>query len=390
MDIGIIGLGGAGRAHVRRFRRNPAVRRIVGYDIRQGAVEDAGCEVASSLEDLFSQVDAVSICTPDHLHLEGIVAALEANRHVLVEKPMVASYADAQKLECVLQMHPDLVFAVHHQMRHAPAFEHASELLVSGALGSPYYIEANYWHDMTMRSTMFDDWRMKHGQSLIFGHACHPLDLIMHLAGGAPLSHSTHLSKVGFDDYAADYTSATTLMTFAGDIVAKCHVNSCSVYPQYNDLIVLGDKGSYVDGVLYKEGRFRREAGFFRAGQPDVGLNIVSMRMPPALLSLAFNIYLRSISLAYRMFFGVMNVVAKRLMSHPDFGFRRYPMTVYNHDGACQTMIDNYVDAVLGKASVLVGFADSARVIRLCEEIEKDGLSRFSANHATGLRSTQR
>ena len=117
MDIGIIGLGGAGRAHFQRFRRNPAVRRIVGYDIRPEAAAEAGCESAGSLEELLAQVDAVSICTPDHLHLEGIIAALQAGRHVLVEKPMVASHEEAQALGPIVRSFPHLVFAVHHQMR---------------------------------------------------------------------------------------------------------------------------------------------------------------------------------------------------------------------------------------------------------------------------------
>lgn len=382
--IGIVGLGGAGRAHAARFRRNPAVRKIIGYDVRAEAVVDAGCEVATSLQDLLSRVDAVSICTPDHLHLEGILAAMRAGKHVLVEKPMVASHAEAIVLERELRAHPDLVFSVHHQMRHAPAFERAKDLIESGVLGRVFYMEANYWHDMTERSSMYDDWRMKHGQSLIFGHGCHPLDLIMHLAGSAPTQHSTHLARIGFDTSAAEYTSATSLLTFPSGLVAKVHVNSCCIYPQYNDLVVLGDQGSYVDGILFRGGRFQHKAGFFRSGQPHVSLNVVSLRLPRFLISLAFNVYLRSIELGWRVWAATMNWVSVRLMSHPDFGFRRYPMTVYNHDGACQTIIDNFVAAVHGRANVLVGFADAERVIRLCEETEADGLDRLrnSRTHA--------
>ena len=377
MDIGILGLGGAGRAHFQRFRRNPAVRRIVGYDIRPEAAAEAGCEAADSLEELLTQVDAVSICTPDHLHLEGIIAALQAGRHVLVEKPMVASHEEAQALGPIVRSFPHLVFAVHHQMRHAPAFERAKSLIDEGAIGRPFYIEANYWHDMSGRSTMFDDWRMTHGQSLIFGHGCHPLDLIMHLAGEKPLAHATYLSKVGFDDYRAQYTSATTTMQFAGGLVAKTHVNSCCAYPQYNNLIVLGDKGSYVDGFLYRDGRFTRQAGFFRQGQSHVALNIVNLRIPRSLVSFSLNLYLRTIDVLWRAWVAVMNPIANRLMSHPDFGFRHYPMTVYNHDGACQTMVDNFVAAIQGREGVLVGFEDAARVIALCEAAEADGLRRM-------------
>lgn len=374
LNIGIIGLGGAGRAHVRRFNRTKRIHRIYGYDIRPGAAADAGCEEVGSLEELLSLVDAVSICTPDHLHLVGIIEALRAGCHVLVEKPMVASRAEAEELEIFIRDYPHLVFAVHHQMRHAPAFERASELLLSGELGRPFYIEANYWHDMVERSTMFDSWRMEHGQSLIFGHACHTLDLIMHLAGSEPVSHSTYLSKVGFSEYATDYTSSTTLMRFPNGLIAKTHVNSCGIYPQYNNLIVLGDKGSYIDGVIFRDGKFQQAAGFFRPGQSDIDLNIVSIRLPRWLVSSVFNIYIRTISLAWRTWTAAMNLVAGKMMSHPDFGFRHYPMTVYNHDGACQTMIDNFLSAIDGREKALVGFEDAARVIRLCEAVEVDGL----------------
>ena len=100
MDIGIIGLGGAGRAHFQRFRRNPAVRRIVGYDIRPEAAAEAGCESAGSLEELLAQVDAVSICTPDHLHLEGIIAALQASPPLSKRRSCCASVSRAWSSPC--------------------------------------------------------------------------------------------------------------------------------------------------------------------------------------------------------------------------------------------------------------------------------------------------
>ena len=373
IDVGIVGLGGAGRAHARRLRRNKSVRTIVGFDIKP--VDVAGVEVVDSLEALLSKVQAVSICTPDHLHLQGIIRCLEAGKHVLVEKPMVASHAEALELEQHLCAHPDLVFGVHHQMRHTPAFRKARELIADGSLGRVFYLEANYWHDMTSRSTMFDNWRMEHGQSLIFGHSCHPLDLLMYLMDGKPLSHSTFLSKVGFDAYATPYTSATTMLRFAGDIVAKSHVNSCCAFPQFNNLVVLGDRGTYIDGVLYRDGTFTQVSDFFGAGRTALALNVLDIKIPGRLVSLAFNAYLRSIDLVLRTYLHVFNRLAGRLMSRPDFAFRQYPLTVYNHDGACQVMIDNFVAAVQGHEPVLVGYSDAARVIELCEAVEADGLS---------------
>ncbi len=364
MIVGVVGLGGAGRAHVQRFRRNRHVGRIVGFDIRHEAIAQAACEPAESLAALLAQVDVVSICTPDHLHLQGIASAIGAGKHVLVEKPMVASHREALELKAILAARPDLVFAIHHQMRHAAPFEKAAELAASGALGKVYYIEANYWHDMTYRSTKFDNWRIEHGQSLLFGHACHPFDLIMHIAGGEPERHATYLSKIGYAASPEAYTAATTMMGFPGGLVGKSHVNSCAIFPQLNDVVVLGSEASYIDGIVFRDGRFEQVAGFFRPGQPDVAVNVVDIRIPPRFVSLSFNVYLRT-----------MNWLAGRLMKKPDYGFRRQPMTVYNHDGACQTIIDNFIAAVQGREPVLVGYGDGERVIRLCEETERDGLA---------------
>lgn len=366
INIGIIGLGGAGRAHARRFRNNSLVGKIVGYDLRDDIAIDQDIQIANSIETLLEQVDAVSICTPDHCHLKDIRTCLRAGKHVLVEKPMVASLDEAIELKSLLAEHPHQKFAVHHQMRHAPAFESVSRLVREGTLGRVFYIEANYWHDMTDRSTLYDDWRAREGQSLIFGHACHPFDLILNIVGSEPTQHSTFLSKIGFDDYKAEYTSATTVMNFDNGTIAKTHVNSCCVYPQYNNLIVLGDKGTFVDGVLFKNGKFTKLTDFYSPGKTSIQLNVVEVKIPRRLLSFLFKSYL-----------GTMNWLASKLMSHPDYGFRHYPMTVYNHDAACQTMIDNFIDSIARNTAVLVGFCDAERVIRICEEAEKDGLRRM-------------
>lgn len=363
VNIGIVGLGGAGRAHIQRFRRNKAVGRIVVFDIKRTTVDIDGVEHVDDMSELLQRVDAVSICTPDHVHLDDIVTSLNAGKHVLVEKPMVASHAEAIELGRHLEAHPDLVFGVHHQMRHAPPFQKAAELIADGTMGKVFYLEANYWHDMKARSVKYDNWRMEQGQSLIFGHSCHPLDLLMHLMGSAPVSHTTYVSKIGFDDYSAPYTSATTTLNFPGNVVAKSHVNSCCVFPQFNNLVVLGDRATYIDGILYRDGRFEQVSDFFGDGPPGIALNVVDIKIPRKLVSFAFNAYLRT-----------FNWLATRLMSHPDFGFRQYPLTVYNHDGACQVMIDNFVAAVQGREKILVGYEDAARVIKLCEEAERDGL----------------
>lgn len=374
--VGVIGLGGAGRAHARRLNRNPHVERVFGFDPKPvTGIKDVA--IVSSYKELLNNVDAVTICTPDRLHFDYIVKSLRAGKHVLAEKPMVANLAEAKQLGQYIKRYSKLVFGVHHQMRCAPAFLRARELIKQGKLGKLFYMEANYWHDMRERSSKFDDWRQKDGQSLIFGHGCHPLDLLMHLINVKPLEYSAYLSKNSFSKYNTKYTSATILLKFPDNIVGKVHVNSSCVYPQVYDLILMGDKGTYIDGVLYTADKgFRQIADFF--GDNDwfnTEMIINKIAIPRIILSLMINIYMRALSNITNLFIRFFSKLSLLFMKEADFGFRRFPFTVYNHDYSCQYVIDNFISTVLGKEKIITGYEEALRVIALCEEVEKEGLA---------------
>lgn len=380
LRIGVIGLGGAGRAHVRRLNRNPYVEEVFGFDTKMvTGLKDV--TIVRSREELFNNIDCVTICTPDNQHFDDIVASLKAGKHVLTEKPMVGSSSQAKRLAPYITCYPNLIFGVHHQMRGAPAFFKARELIKQGKLGKLFYVEANYWHDMRVRARRFDTWRQVEGQSLIFAHGCHPLDLLMYLTNGAPVTYSAYVSKNSFKEYHVPYTSATILLKFPDNIIGKVHVNSSCVFPQVYDLVVMGDKGTYIDGVLYTADKgFKQVADFFGdSGWFDTELIITKTKIgvPRKILSFAINCYMRFLNKATKIYMRFFSKLALSFMSEADFAFRRFPFTIYNHDYACQFIIDNFISAVLGKEKIITGYKDAARVIALCEELEKEGLSNF-------------
>lgn len=349
LSIGVIGLGGAGRAHAFRFGRNRRVQRVVAYDPKQ--IRLPGIRTCASIDALLDEVDAVTICTPDSTHFAYIVECMQRGKHVLVEKPMVSNLDEAKALDAVIKDYPDVKFAIHHQMRFVPAFLEAKGLLEREDLGSVFYMEANYWHDMRARNRLYDDWRLiGDGQSVIFGAACHPLDLLLHLADSEVISHSTVLNKNAYTDFPGDYTSATTLLKFANGIVAKVNSNNCVTFPQMNNVVILGDKATYIDGVLYRNDKFT-------PGRTHSGISIgggLRRKTIPALV--------QKLSLD----------ILSKLRS-----FRQNPFSVYDHDHACQVVVDNFVDAVLDDRPVLVGYEDGLRVIGLCEETEAEGLAKL-------------
>jgi hypothetical protein len=141
--------------------------------------------------------------------------------------------------------------------------------------------------------------------------------------------------------------------------------------------MLLGDKGTYIDGILHQDGRFTQVADFFGEGKSYAEPNIAQTKISGKALSVALRAYLETVNTALRAYMETMNAVATRLMRHPDYGFRQTPFSVYNHDQACQVIIDNFVDAVRGKAKILVGYDEATRVIKLCEDTEADGFAEW-------------
>ncbi len=85
----------------------------------------------------FPPVDLVSIVTPPYLHCQQFKAALAAGKHVLVDKPMCLNSTEAEEMlhAATAVADPQRVIMVDHEMRFAPAFVRARDLVQSGALG---------------------------------------------------------------------------------------------------------------------------------------------------------------------------------------------------------------------------------------------------------------
>ena len=87
------------------------------------------------------RIDAVIICTPNNTHAAYAVAALEAGKHVICEKPMALSAADAERMVQAAEKNARIL-TIGHQSRFSPAAQHLHELCASGALGTIYYVRS--------------------------------------------------------------------------------------------------------------------------------------------------------------------------------------------------------------------------------------------------------
>ena len=152
IGIGIIGTGGIARAHAQAYLdMHPEVRLVAVADIDAAKARDAAAQwgvehVFDDPRDLLAldAIDAVSVCTPTCAHSAPTIAALDAGKHVLVEKPMAATTAEARQMVAAAEQSGKLLM-VEMKWRFMPELQAARQAIARGDLGRIYYAEAIGW-----------------------------------------------------------------------------------------------------------------------------------------------------------------------------------------------------------------------------------------------------
>jgi predicted dehydrogenase len=141
LPVGVVGVGNHGSRHAKLYAEVPAARLVGVYDIRpeRGAEIARECRTVSypSLERLLDDVEAVSVVVPTSAHLEVGLAALARGRHVLMEKPITATVAEAEALVAAADR-AGVVLQTGHVERFNRALRAAAPYL-----GKPVYVESD-------------------------------------------------------------------------------------------------------------------------------------------------------------------------------------------------------------------------------------------------------
>lgn len=206
--VGVIGVGNMGQHHTRILSLLKDVELIGVADINV----ERGLDIASKYRirffedyrDLLPHVEAVCIAVPTRLHHTVGMTCLQAGIHVLIEKPIAASIAEAESLvnaaaesQCILQ--------VGHIERFNPAFQELSKVLKTEELLA---LEA---HRMSPYSQRAND------VSVVLDLMIHDIDLLLELAGAPIVKLTASGSRAAGSGY-LDYVTA--ILGFANGIVA--------------------------------------------------------------------------------------------------------------------------------------------------------------------------
>ena len=148
----VIGQGHIGKRHAEMVRRNPQAELVAVCDIlpkEQLGITDISEKFYGSIDELLTketEVDVVNICVPNGLHAEFALKALDARKHVVIEKPMALSKWDAEQVLSRSLEVGHHVFCV-MQNRYSPPSVWLKDIVESGILGSVYSVQLNcFWN----------------------------------------------------------------------------------------------------------------------------------------------------------------------------------------------------------------------------------------------------
>lgn len=190
LQFGIVGLGVASTQILPFMARHPHVKIAAACDVnRPHALEkfqrEFGGETFGSIEDLCrsKNVDAVYICTANHLHKEHVLIAAEYKKHIIVEKPLALSVEECEAMNQAVEKN-GVKLLCGHTHSFDPPIRKMREIVRSGELGRLRQILTFYYNEFMYRPRMPQELDPALGGNVVFNQGPHQVDIVRLIGGG--------------------------------------------------------------------------------------------------------------------------------------------------------------------------------------------------------------
>ena len=264
VKFAVIGCGHIGKRHAEMIKRNPEAELVAICDVLPAEklnLDAFEVPVYTTLESMLAkhpEIEVVNIATPNGFHCEHALQALDARKHVVIEKPMALTKADAEKVIFkALQVHRQ-VFAV-MQNRYSPPSVWIKDMIESNRLGKIYMVQLNCYWNRDDRYYKAGSW---HGNKeldggTLFTQFSHFIDILYWLFGDIHNIKSrfydfNHANMTDFEDSGIvtfDFmNSGSGVLNFSTSVWDKNLESSMTIIAE-NGAVKIG--GQYMDKVEY-------------------------------------------------------------------------------------------------------------------------------------------
>jgi len=264
IKFAVVGCGHIGKRHAEMITRNEESELVALIDLQEKNllnIDGFGVPFFNSLEDFLKsgiEVDVITIATPNGFHAEQALIALDAKKHVVIEKPMALNKQDAEKVIFkAFHVHKH-VFAV-MQNRYSPPSVWIKDLIESGKLGDIYMVQLNCYWNRDNRYYKADSWHGKKDLDggTLFTQFSHFIDILYWLFGDIHNLKSrffdfNHAGITDFEDSGIvifDFLNGGSgVINFSTSVWEKNMESSMTIIAK-NGSIKIG--GQYMDKVEY-------------------------------------------------------------------------------------------------------------------------------------------
>lgn len=244
LKVAIIGCGNVSKVHFAATAANPQAVLVAACDVKPDRAKAYGEQYSIPYYTDFHEVldlqpDVIHVCTPHHTHAEIAIAAANKGIHVLTEKPMAVSLADADRMIAAAEQN-GIYFGVIFQNRYNPSSVAVKQLVEQGRLGKllgarmfvTWYRPDEYYS--------LSDWKGtwdKEGGGVLIDQAIHTIDLMQWIVGDiesleASMDNRTHdtidvedvaEATVYFKNGVIGSLYAVNYFTYDADVLLEIH-----------------------------------------------------------------------------------------------------------------------------------------------------------------------
>ena len=331
--VGIIGYGGIGGFHHERISEmNKGLKVVAAHDVDPFRLEEAGkrgLKAYAELNDFLAdeEIDVVLVSTPNNFHKTLAIAAMNAKKHVICEKPVAMNCTELEEMMAAAEEN-NVLFTVHQNRRWDPDYKTACKIIKDGMVGKPFTVESR----VHGQNGITHGWRAYKvsGGGMMFDWGVHMIDQLLNFFEEAVVNVECHMHVVKtfeVDDY------FKLLLRFESGISAQVEVGTYNLY-QLPRWYIGGDMGCAVIHNWEKGG-----GGVIKASQ-------LAMNWEPEIVMTSA---------------GPTRTMAPR----PQETLEELPLPEVESDWLW--FYDNVVDALDGKAPLIVKPEQAMRVLRVIE-----------------------
>ena len=266
----VVGVGYLGQFHAEKYAMLPNSELVAVVDLdRERAAAVAGklgTRACTDYREIADQVDAVSVAVPTRFHFEVARAFLEKGVHVLLEKPITTTLAEAEEL-IRIAAEKKAVLQVGHLERFNPVI-----LALDGVVRNPGFIESLRIAPFKPRGT---------DVNVVLDLMIHDIDIIQHIVG----SKVKQINSIGAPVFTEEEDIANARLQFENGCVANVTASRISMKSERRMRIFQPDAYINVDFQNKKIAVFRKGEGEMFPGVPDVKIEEQSFDQTDALKS---------------------------------------------------------------------------------------------------------